>query len=40
MTLPNVNSLVGKPEADRAATGADGPGIGTTGISLSTHSLA
>lgn len=31
-TLPKVNSLVAKPEADRAATNAEGPGIGKTGI--------
>lgn len=38
--LPNENSFVGKPEAERAATGADGPGIGMTGIFLSTHNFA
>lgn len=38
--LPNVNSSVGKPEAERAATGADGPGTGITGIFLSIHNLA
>lgn len=35
-----MNSLVGKPDAERAATRADGPGIGITGISLSTQTLA
>lgn len=38
--LPNVNSSVGNPEAERAVTKAEGPGIGTTGIPLSTHNLA
>lgn len=38
--LPNVNSLVGNPDAERAATTADGPGTGITGIFLSTHNLA
>lgn len=38
--LPNVNSSVGKPEAERAVTKAEGPGIGTTRIPLSTHNLA
>jgi len=38
--LPNVNSLVGNPEAERAATNADGPGIGITGIFSTTHNFA
>lgn len=40
LRLPNVNSFVGKPEAESAVTTADGPGIGMTGIFLSTHNLA
>lgn len=35
-----MNSFVGKPEAERAVTTAEGPGMGTTGIFLSAHSLA
>lgn len=38
--LPNVNSLDGNPEAERAAIAADGPGIGVTGIFSAAHSLA
>lgn len=38
--LPNVNSLVGNPDADSAATTADGPGTGITGMLLSTHNFA
>mgnify|MGYP004727951885 CR=1 FL=1 len=39
-TLPNVNSFVDSPEAERAATKAEGPGIGITGMPLLTHNLA
>lgn len=39
-TLPNVNSFVDKPEAERAVTKAEGPGIGITGMPLLTHNLA
>lgn len=39
-TIPNENSLVGKPDAERAATGADGPGTGMIGIFFSTHIFA
>lgn len=38
--LPNENSLVGNPETERAATTADGPGTGITGMFLSTHNFA
>lgn len=38
--LPNVNSLVGNPDAESAATTADGPGTGITGMLLSTHNFA
>lgn len=38
--IPKVNSLVDNPDADRAATTADGPGMGTTGMLLVAHSLA
>lgn len=38
--LPKVNSSVDRPDAERAATKADGPGIGITGIFSSTHSFA
>jgi hypothetical protein len=38
--LPNVNSSVSKPEAESAATTAQGPGIGITGIFSSTHNFA
>lgn len=38
--LPNVNSSVAKPEAESAATTAQGPGIGITGIFSSTHNFA
>lgn len=38
--LPKVNSSVDRPEAERAATKADGPGIGITGIFSSTQSFA
>lgn len=30
--LPNVNSLVNNPDAERAATKAEGPGMGITRI--------
>jgi hypothetical protein len=30
--VPNVNSLVGNPDAERAAINADAPGIGVTAI--------
>lgn len=39
-TLPNVNSFVDNPEAERAVTKAEGPGIGITGMPLLTHNLA
>lgn len=35
-----MNSSVGKPDAESADTTADGPGTGTTSISLVTHNLA
>lgn len=38
--LPNVNSSVSKPEAESAATTAQGPGIGITGIFSSAQSFA
>lgn len=38
--LPNVNSLLRNPEAERAVIRAEGPGIGTTGMFLSTHNIA
>lgn len=38
--IPKVNSLVAKPEAERAATKAEGPGMGITGIFSSTHNFA
>lgn len=38
--LPNVNSIVDKPEAERAVTKAQGPGIGMTEIFASTHNFA
>lgn len=38
--LPNVNSSVARPEAERAATKAVGPGIGMTGMFSLTHNLA
>ena len=37
--LPNVNSSVAKPEAERPATNAEGPGIGITGIFSLTHNF-
>lgn len=40
VTLPNVNSFVGKPDAERAVTKAQGPGIGITGIPLLEHNMA
>lgn len=38
--LPNVNSSVGRPEAERAVITAEGPGIGNTDIPLHMHDLA
>lgn len=38
--LPNANSVVDKPEAERAATKAQGPGMGMTVIFASTHNFA
>lgn len=38
--LPNVNSSVDKPEAERAVTKAEGPGMGITGTFSSTHNFA
>jgi hypothetical protein len=38
--LPNVNSSVVKPEAERAVTRAEGPGMGITGIFSFTHNFA
>lgn len=38
--LPKVNSLVSNPDAERAASKADGPGIGITGIFSTTHNFA
>lgn len=35
-----MNSLVGNPEAETAATKADGPGMGVTSMFLSVHNLA
>jgi len=35
-----VNSLDGKPDAERAAIAAEGPGMGTTEIFSAAHSLA
>lgn len=40
LNLPNVNSSVDSPEAERAATKAEGPGIGITGMFSSTHDFA
>jgi hypothetical protein len=37
---PNANSSVGKPDAERAAIAAEGPGMGITGIFSLAHSLA
>lgn len=39
-TLPNVNSFVDNPEAERAVNKAEGPGIGITGMLLLAHNLA
>lgn len=35
-----MNSLDGKPDAERAAIAAEGPGMGMTGIFSVAHSLA
>lgn len=39
MKLPNANSSVDNPEAERAATKAEGPGMGITGTFSLTHNL-
>lgn len=38
-TVPNVNSLVGSPDAERAAIEADGPGTGVTAIFSLAHTF-
>lgn len=35
--VPNVNSLVGSPDTERAAIKADGPGTGVTATFSLTH---